>query len=168
VVYRELYEAGLTDPVQAERIVELTGEEKIRATVADPSMWTKKSTERETVSTADVYRRGGVRLRRADNDRLGGKRRVQRVHDALMVDEDISGKPPTRASGIPGLVIFETCTNLVRTLPALPYDAVRVEDVDTHAEDHAYDALRNGLSWKVRGHREPVPGEDVWDRVTKR
>lgn len=157
VVYRELYEAGLTDPEQVERIVELTGEEKIKATVADPSMWTKRSTERETVSTADVYRRGGVRLRRADNDRLGGKRRV---HEALAVGGEEGGVTPP-------LQIFETCGNLVRTLPALPYDQVRVEDVDTGAEDHAYDALRYGLSWRVRGPREAVAGEDVWDRVRR-
>ena len=46
--------------------------------------------------------------------------------------------------GKPGLVIFENCVNLVRTLPALPYSKVNVEDVDTNAEDHAYDALKYG------------------------
>lgn len=62
--------------------------------------------------------------------------------------------------GEPGLVVFETCANLIRTLPALPYDAVRVEDVDTHAEDHAYDALRYALSYRVRGpRRAPRPGK---------
>ena len=34
---------------------------------------------------------------------------------------------------------------MVRTLPTLPYDELRPEDVDTDAEDHAYDALRYGL-----------------------
>ena len=34
-------------------------------------------------------------------------------------------------------VLAGTCPNLVRTLPALPYDKTRVEDVDTKAEDHA-------------------------------
>ena len=39
------------------------------------------------------------------------------------------------------LVIFSTCTNLIRTLPALVYDKRHVEDVDTTQEDHPHDAL---------------------------
>jgi len=42
----------------------------------------------------------------------------------------------------PLLHVFEVCANLIRTLPAVPYDKTKVEDVDTHAEDHAVDALR--------------------------
>jgi hypothetical protein len=40
------------------------------------------------------------------------------------------------------MFIFSNCTNLIRTLPLLPTDKNNPEDVDTHAEDHAYDALR--------------------------
>lgn len=40
------------------------------------------------------------------------------------------------------VVIFETCQNLIRTLPALTYSKRNVEDVDTDQEDHAYDAFR--------------------------
>jgi hypothetical protein len=40
------------------------------------------------------------------------------------------------------LKIFNTCTNLIRTLPSLPMSKTNSEDVDTKAEDHAYDALR--------------------------
>ena len=38
--------------------------------------------------------------------------------------------------------VFNTCTNLVRTLPTLPISKTNSEDVDTKTEDHAYDALR--------------------------
>ena len=44
-----------------------------------------------------------------------------------------------------GIKIFTTCTNLIRTLPLLPVDNNNPEDVDTDAEDHAYDALRYGV-----------------------
>jgi hypothetical protein len=41
------------------------------------------------------------------------------------------------------LHVLDGCApNLVRTLPALPYDPHRVEDVDTKADDHAADAAR--------------------------
>jgi len=152
VVYRELYQAGLTDPEQAERIKASEAQgEKIQIRLADPSMWTQRTLERQTLSTAQVYERNGVRLTKADNDRMTGLRRVR---DGLKVDEE---------SELPRLLVFSTCTNLIRTLPALPRDKVRVEDVDTDAEDHAYDALRYALGWKTWGPRPKArPGHDVW------
>jgi hypothetical protein len=39
----------------------------------------------------------------------------------------------------PGLSIFDTCNQFIRTVPVLPRDAKNPEDVDTNAEDHAYD-----------------------------
>jgi hypothetical protein len=47
--------------------------------------------------------------------------------------------------GMPMLQVFDTCRNLIRTLPALPHSSTNPEDVDSKAEDHAYDALRYGL-----------------------
>ncbi len=131
-VYRELYGTGWTDREQARRIKEMTSSaEHIRWTLADPSMWTQKSHEGLTFSTADEYRAEGVVLTPADNNRLNG---IRRVREMLRV---VDGKP--------GLRVFETCTNLIRTLPALPYSQVHVEDVDTKTEDHAYDAARYGV-----------------------
>ena len=191
-VYRELYKAGLNDPVQAAKIRELTGEpkyearehdqdeeilkgsyvgrqildlpppelvsgEKIQVTLADPSMWTKRTTEAITTTSADVYKKNGVPLTRGDNDRLIGKRRV---HDALAWERDGA---PLYPDGRPGLQLFENCPNGIRTLPALPYDDIKVEDVDTGAEDHWYDACKYGLSYKVRGKRKkPRRKGDRW------
>lgn len=133
-VYREEYKTGLTDRQQARLIKSLTPAwEKIGLTFADPAMWTKKSHEERTFSTADEYSAAGVTLTEADNDRLTGKRKV----DTLLMDLD---------DDRPGLVIFETCTHLIRTLPALPYDKENPEDVDSDAEDHPYDTLKYGLS----------------------
>jgi hypothetical protein len=50
--------------------------------------------------------------------------------------------------GKPKLIIFRNCTNLIRTLPTLPKDPTNPEDVDTEAEDHAYDGLRYFLQHK--------------------
>ena len=49
--------------------------------------------------------------------------------------------------------MFETCANLIRTLPALIYDDHKVEDVDTDGEDHAADALRYGLMGAAVGQQ---------------
>ena len=44
----------------------------------------------------------------------------------------------------PGIRIFSNCRNLLRTFPTLPLDDSNPEDINTHVEDHAYDALRYG------------------------
>jgi PBSX family phage terminase large subunit len=132
-VFRELYEKGVTDVQQAKLIVNNTPEDACTVTWADPSMWSKKSAGDRVFSTADEYRDNGIVLTKGNNDRISGKRKVDRVLAGL---ED----------GKPGLQIMSNCRNLIRTLPALPYDETKVEDVDTDAEDHAYDCLRYGLT----------------------
>lgn len=123
VVYRELYGTGLRDIDLAAQVRTLSEGERIVACYADPAC---QNASPSGDSIAGVFGRAGVPLVPANNDRLAGK---QRVHEAL-------GS---------GLRVFATCVNLIRTLPALPYDRHRVEDVDTDAEDHAYDALRYAL-----------------------
>jgi hypothetical protein len=54
------------------------------------------------------------------------------VHERLRFDEN----------GHPGMYIFSTCYDWIRTVPNLPYDEKKVEDIDTDAEDHDYDATR--------------------------
>lgn len=133
-VYREAYKKGLTDRAQARLVKSLTeANEKIARTEADPSMWTKKTHEDTTFSTADEYAAEKVPLTKADNDRMTGKRKI----DLLLEPLD---------DGLPGLQIFSTCTNLIRTLPALPVSPLNPEDVDSSAEDHLYDALKYALS----------------------
>lgn len=39
----------------------------------------------------------------------------------------------------PGLFVFDTCRHFIRTVPTLPRDANKTDDVDTHAEDHCLD-----------------------------
>lgn len=131
-VYRESYRTELTDRQQARLITSLSIE-PILITYADPSMWARKNANDLVTSSADEYRAESVQLVAGDNDRLNGKRKVDRLLGNL-------------PDGAPGLQVFSTCVNLIRTLPAMPYDQHQVEDVDTDAEDHAYDALRYGLT----------------------
>lgn len=133
-IYREEYQVALTDRQQARLIRSHTPpEEKVHLTYADPSMWTRKNMLGKVTSTADEYAAEGVFLTKADNDRRSGKRKIDRILCDL-------------PDGQPGVQVFSTCIHLIRTLPALPYDKVRVEDVDTKAEDHAYDTFKYLLS----------------------
>jgi hypothetical protein len=83
-----------------------------------------------------IVERMDVRFRRADNARVARRGAMggwDQVRERLKGDGER-----------PQLLIFSTCTHLIRTLPALPHDKHRPEDVDTEAEDHAPDALRYG------------------------
>lgn len=51
----------------------------------------------------------------------------------------------------PGLYVFDTCRQIIRTLPTLPRDDRNAEDVDSDSEDHAADAVRYRLGTKRFG-----------------
>ena len=70
---------------------------------------------------------------RTPKSRISGK---LEIHKRLKVSNDKKKEP--------GLRIFSTCRNLIRTLPILPLDESNPEDINTDVEDHAYDALRYG------------------------
>ena len=87
-------------------------------------------------SIAETMIQEGCRWRPSDRSpksRVNGK---MELHKRLKFDNELEQ---------PRLKIFTTCTNLIRTLPLLPVDNNNPEDVDTDAEDHAYDALRYGV-----------------------
>lgn len=133
VFYREAYQVGLNDLQQANLVKEMTPpDEYILTTYADPSMWTAQTAYGVT-STADVYAGAGIPLAKADNARINGKRKVDRL---MMLLPD----------GKPGMVVTRACPNLIRTIPVLARDKVNPEDVDTKQEDHPYDAARYTLT----------------------
>ena len=130
-VYRELYEKGHTGESLASLILALEHDDPVMTqNVLDGSCWSNHGTG---PSIAETMIRNGARFVPADRNRMAGKIELHR-----RLDED----KPLSSKGGHGLRIFSTCTNLVRTLPTLPLSRTNSEDVDTKAEDHAYDALR--------------------------
>ena len=47
-----------------------------------------------------------------------------------------------RADGTPRMKIFNSCTNLIKTLPRQIFDSTNSEDLDTDGDDHDVDSLR--------------------------
>jgi hypothetical protein len=154
VIYRELYQAELTAEEQADMILasEAPGERDIARpiTVAlDKACWARsphiKSTKSPgTVSIGtldDPEEPPPGSIAAAYRDKLGASL-VKANNDRLASVGLVASKLRVRKDGLPRILIYSTCTNLIRTLPTLPRDPKRPEDVDTHAEDHAYDALR--------------------------
>jgi len=84
-------------------------------------------------SIAETMIQAGCRWRPSDRtprSRISGK---LEIHKRLKVEDNE-----------PGIRIFSNCRNLLRTFPTLPIDDNNPEDINTHVEDHAYDALRYG------------------------
>ncbi len=120
--------------------------------VADPAMFTADGGP----SIAErMHKAAGIVQRRADNARVarsGAMGGWDQVRARLKGDGER-----------PGLYIFSTCVDLIRTLPALQHDDARPEDVDTEGEDHAPDALRYGCMARpyVRALVRPAPGRGL-------
>ena len=132
-VYRELYTKKLTADLFAQKVLQLEEGEYIRYGVLDSSTWARRGDIGPSIAETMVQE--GCRWRPSDRSprsRVAGK---LELHKRLKLNED---------TGFPTLFIFDNCINLIRTLPMLPIDKNNPEDVDTHAEDHAYDALRYG------------------------
>jgi len=128
IVYRELYRKGLLATELAEMLtnMELSDPTSVRG-VLDTACWSRTGTTGPTV--AETLIQAGHKLRPADKNRVAGK--IQ-IHEHLKV----------QSSGRPRMQILNTCPNLIRELQSIPLDKNNPEDVDTHASDHAYDALR--------------------------
>lgn len=125
--------------------------------VADPSIFDKSRGD----SIADQMgpgfrgRHEGVVFTKGDNARIAGK---MQVHERLRFDPD----------GKPMMYIFNTCKEWIRTVPTLPYDDKKTEDINTEAEDHCYDATRyflmehpiSPIKKPAREYRPPSPFDE--------
>jgi hypothetical protein len=132
-VYREYCTQQFVSVGEKSRnIKQFENSENISYGLADPALWNGQGDHESGDSLATMFAREGVSWMPANNDRMAG---LAAVHEFLSIQKD----------GWPKLIIFNTCTSLILTLPALPYDKIKVDDVDTHADDHDYDALRYGL-----------------------
>jgi len=128
IIYRELYKKGLLGTELAGMLTQMEYEDPFSVSgVLDTACWSRTGTTGPTVG--ETLQRAGHKLRRADKNRIQGK--IQ-IHEYLKL----------QPSGRPRIQIFNTCPNLIRELQSIPLDKSKPEDVDTHASDHAYDALR--------------------------
>jgi hypothetical protein len=135
-VYRELVMVQVPEQEQARRIAALE-DAYVGVRAADPAMWGRTGS---ALPPASQFAIAGTPLSKADNDRFGGK---QRVHQYLALAPACAHH---RAQGLalcPMVHVMESgCPELIKTMESLPRDTKRPEDVDTEANDHAYDSFR--------------------------
>jgi hypothetical protein len=103
--------------------------------VADPSIFNKslfgkmEDGQFGGKSIAESMMEVGLKMIRADNDRINGLGRMREV---------ISTAP----DGKPYYQIFSKCIKTINMYPALIYDEHKLDDVSTKGNDHGYDRDR--------------------------
>ena len=140
VVYRELYVSKVLAADLADMILDVeSGDGTIKYGVLDSSLWHKRGDTGPSLAETMISR--GCRWRPSDRSRGSRVAGKNEIHRRLQVDEFTEE---------PRLVFFNSCTNTVSQLPAIPLDKKNPEDIDTNSEDHLYDALRYGIMSRPR------------------
>ncbi len=155
----ELYRAGMT-PTEMARAV-LAIDRSIRIDLGGGEI-IENDLELDGVMDSASFADTGMGGGRANwmnalkcNWKPSAKGQDSRIAGKAQIHERLALKP----DGHPGLIVFSTCRNVIRTLPALCYSKTRPEDVDTDGEDHLYDATRYLLGRKKAVfHRMRVVG----------
>ncbi|MBQ6801737.1 MAG: phage terminase large subunit [Oscillospiraceae bacterium] len=132
-VYREIYKSGLIISEAAKQIIEAQGDDVPDIYIAPPDMWNRRQDTGKSV--AELFYEQGILLFKASNDRVQG---WYCLKEWLHPRKDEFGEIK------PKLRIFENCTEVIRTLPALVFDRKNPNDVgdSVHEYTHAADALR--------------------------
>lgn len=148
-IWRELYGAG-EKPNEgsrenaadvADKILKIEAHDarmgyEYRMNLADPAIFSKIGSDR---SIGQIFRDKGIKWQEAWNAK------GSRVNGAQLIIQLLAENK---------LKIFSNCTHWLRTIPSLPPDDLNPEDIDTQAEDHAWDATRYGLMRRRRETQE--------------
>lgn len=145
--------------------------ENLSDVVLDPSAWGNRGDEFTIQEQFTQY--SGLRPRKADNDRIGGKQLLQdylrwkprpaRVVPQEGFDAELAGRilrikgprahddylslfrPEPPETLLPRLQIFDTCEETIRAIPLCVYDKDNPEDVAEFVGDDPYDETRYAL-----------------------
>jgi len=119
----------LTIEEVASGIKKMSGSRRFAGCVADPAIFAEDGGP----SRAEIFRNNGVYFKPADNKRIG--------RNGMMGGWD-EVRQRMIGNDRPMIYCFTTCRDSIRTLPMLPHDQNRPEDIDTNSEDHAADEWR--------------------------
>lgn len=162
-VIRELYRPGMLPEDFAAKVLEgdkripIIGDYGVRGTnqeildgILDSAAWADTG---QALNGQKVPSRGkqmndlGCKWKPAEKPPGSRIQRCQNLHRLLAPNK----KDPR---GRPGIIFFDTCEHAIETIPTLPRDTNDPEDVDTDAEDHAYDGVCYGLQRVKSGIRK--------------
>ena len=115
-----------------ERLLEINAIPRVPAPgPADNQIRDVRDTEQETIEKKMADR--GVHFTASDKSPGSRRNGLQLLRDRL--ENSLTGEGP-------GLYVMRRCQATIATMPILPRDSKKLDDVDTSAEDHAYDTVR--------------------------
>jgi phage terminase large subunit len=128
------------------------GREKITAIYLSPDAFARRTDDASIAEQmGDVFAAAGFpRPTPADDDRIGGWMLMYQMLDA--------GE----------WLLTDNCSELIRTLPALVRDTVRIEDVEKMDGDDAADAARYGLMSRYAARRSGMARPPYEQRLAER
>lgn len=142
----EIYKEGLIVS-EAAKLVRSCIRGPLTAFAAPPDLWNRRQDTGK--SAAEIFAENGVTLTRVSSERVNG---WYNLKEWLHCSD----------GGEPRLKIFDTCVNLIRTLPLLRHDENDPNDCATqpHEITHAPDALRYFCSYRSRAAAHSVKDYD--------
>jgi len=139
-VYRELYVSKHTGKDLGRAVMEAERGDSIQYGVLDSSCWHNRGQLGPSIAEEMIAM--GCRWRPSDRTagaRVAGK---NQLHQRLQVNED---------TGLPGLIFFNNCRQIIADLPVIPSDPKGTDDIDPrYRSDHAYDSVRYGVMSRPR------------------
>lgn len=157
--YKELYESDLIISEAAAKILELNGDDKIKITYAPPDLWNRRQ---DTGKNAyDIFRENGIILTKTSNNRILGWYSVQEHLKIEEFKDEQTGETIKRSK----LRFFNTCRNILRTLPAIQRDEKNPNDCakEPHELTHAPDAIRGFCIERTKATRIMTEEELMWE-----
>ena len=168
-IYREIYVTQHDYSMLADEFCKLTPPgEKIDYLVADPACWNKDGKNKGGLSGIEIFEervhekwrdrdvetgQRSLSIVAGNNDRIQGWNVFRKALKPRHEDDKI----------IATLAIFNTCTELIRTIPIMTHaETGNPEDLDTNLEDHAVDSVRYLLM------SDPTPKQTEEQLASKR
>lgn len=178
VRYREWYGANAPNiglRMTAENVakgIKSREDEEITYSVADPAIFAEDGgpciAERMEIPRDDSF--SGLYWSKGDNKRVAREGSVggwDAMRDRMVGTKTVTDTGQVLDDGDPMIFVFETCADSIRTIPSLPHDKNKAEDIDTNAEDHAADEWRYACMsrpWVKAQPRIETPNTDAWGR----
>ena len=140
--------------LQRDRELRSLGMGKVQDGPADPSIYAVENGQ----SIALDMEKAGVKWTRGDNSPGSRKNGWERMRKYLAAS--LESRPEE-----PGLYVFDTCVDgFIRTVPVLPRDKRKRDDMDTTPEDHTADEAR----MRLLAPRPPVWGSSRFSEAAYR
>lgn len=134
--YREIHQTETTPERWAAQLKEIFNDEEVEW-IAMPHDTYQHHLGNKTVASVFTAPQFRLPVRPVQSLARGARMNRQAImHQALSDAPD----------GLPYLQVHEQCSNLIRTLPGLPYSDNIPEEIDSKADDHDYDSVSYALS----------------------